>query len=171
MSMMIVTIDAPYVDTRASALSLMLGAGLRDAIESRHLRVADHVIQVRLLGASHQVVVETGSDPLCETVACGISGAALPAVADHQGPSWSYRFQAAVSTYAGERFAVAVDQLWHNLASHPNFLGGVFAGSPHAATIVAVTGTDTPARVTWQTWHTYPQTGEIVTTRSEVQLR
>jgi hypothetical protein len=60
-----------------------------------------------------------------------------------------------------------VKELRDRFADLPNALGGVFPGSPDALTVLSA-GADGP-RVTWSTWHTYPQTAEIVMTQTVLE--
>ncbi|MEU1884342.1 DUF2617 family protein [Micromonospora rifamycinica] len=57
---MLVSLDTPYVDTCAADLSLALGGPERPALHVRELTLPGGVrLRLRLLGASHQVVLTT----------------------------------------------------------------------------------------------------------------
>ena len=44
---------------------------------------------------------------------------------------------------------------------------GRFPGEPHAVTAIVSESTDDS--ISWHTWHTYPQAGEVVVTTSVIQ--
>ncbi|RAY14463.1 DUF2617 domain-containing protein [Actinomadura craniellae] len=162
---MLTTLRTAYADTRADALSFALGLPPLDALAVLPLECAGHPVELRLLGASHQVIV----GPVSETVAC------LP---DRPGPlptqvretldGWSYAFTATVRTYGAAGFGPAVDALCARLAGRDDALTGTFPGSPHAVTALAVDPGPAARRLGWQTWHAYPQTREIVMTQSRL---
>ncbi|MEU1605522.1 DUF2617 family protein, partial [Micromonospora matsumotoense] len=55
---MLVSLDTPYVDTCAADLSLALGGPERPALHVRDLTLPGGIrLRLRLLGASHQVVL------------------------------------------------------------------------------------------------------------------
>ncbi|MFC0527545.1 DUF2617 family protein [Phytohabitans kaempferiae] len=144
---MLVRLDTPYADTTAGDLSFALGLPELPALHV--LRLPG--LELRLLGASHQVVwTAADGTRLVETVAC-LPGhdAHLPSTVDDQG----YAFTSTVE-------ALEAAPLWRELADDPRALVGVFPGDPDAVTALrAVDGG-------WRTWHAYPQTGELVTTRT-----
>ncbi|MEU6039316.1 DUF2617 family protein [Actinomadura sp. NPDC047616] len=165
---MLATLDTPYADTRADALSFAVGLPPRDALAVLPLERAGLRVQMRLLGASHQVI----AGPLSETVACDLPDGArpLPARMRDALPGWSYDFAARTAVHDDDAaFARAVDALRDRLAGRPDALTGTFPGSDHAVTALALDDTGTPgAGVGWRTWHAYPQTREIVMTRSRL---
>jgi hypothetical protein len=144
----LVSLDVPYADSTAGDLSFALGLPLLPALHT--LRLSE-TLELRLLGASHQVV----AGHLVETVAC------LPGRAPHLPPAvdnLGYRFSSAVEPL--DRAVTAA--LWRDLAADPRALVGVFPGDPDAVTALRADGRG------WQTWHAYPQTGELVVTRTVV---
>jgi hypothetical protein len=159
------TLRTAYADTRADALSFALGLPPLGALAVLPLERAGLAVELRLLGASHQVI--TG--PVSETVAC------LP---DRPGPlptevretlgGWSYDFTAAVHTYDAAGFGPAVEDLCARLAGRDDALTGTFPGSPYAVTALALDPAPAARRLGWQTWHAYPQTREIVMTQSRL---
>lgn len=156
----------PYADTRADQLVLTLREPLLPALAERSWQVGSVHVSLRLLGASHQVVV-SGRTDFCETVAClPHRPANLPAELHDTG----YRFHADVTAASSDRLRAVVDDLSRRaddaeVAGTPVLLGR-FPRHPLAVTALFAQIGD--AVVTWQTWHVYPQSGEIVETRSEL---
>lgn len=164
----------PYADTRADALSFVLGLEPLDALAVLPLERGGVSVQLRLLGASHQVI----AGPISETVAClpAIPGP-LPDTVHHDLDGWTYDFTADVLTYPDDAtFAAAVEQVCADLDGRDDALTGVFPGSPHAVTALAwddrrPCAAPADARTLgWRTWHSYPQTKEIVTTRTRLEV-
>ncbi|XVQ12711.1 DUF2617 family protein [Spirillospora sp. CA-255316] len=179
---MLALLDTPYADSRADALSFALGLPRLDALAVLPVKAPETawhrrgggdggprpvpVVELRLLGASHQVF----AGPFSETVAC------LPG--DHEpvpgrfrttAGGWAYDFTATTVAHDGDpAFRRAVDGLRDRLAGRADALTGTFPGSPHAVTALAVAAGDTPGELGWRTWHAYPQTREIVMTRSRL---
>ncbi|HEX6967576.1 MAG TPA: DUF2617 family protein [Micromonosporaceae bacterium] len=167
---MLVTLDTPYADTTAADLSFALGLPELPALHVRDLAVTPGGarLRLRLLGASHQVVLWAASDVLVETVAClpGRS-ACLPSAVDEQ--TLGYRFSARVQRLAPARLSARVARLREQLTDNPYALIGVFPGSPDAVTALCAWRTQT--MIGWRTWHAYPQTRELVVTETGVKLR
>ncbi|MEU5910984.1 DUF2617 family protein [Micromonospora sp. NPDC047527] len=170
---MLVSLDTPYVDTCAADLSLALGGPERPALHVRDLTLPGDIrVRLRLLGASHQVVLTApaGGDGLTETVAC-LPGRPphLPGVLHDE--AGGYRFTATVLRPADGELHDRIAALRADLADAPYALVGVFPGDPDAVTALAVR-TDAPdGSVGWRTWHAYPQTSELVLTETVVALR
>ncbi|HEX5598259.1 MAG TPA: DUF2617 family protein [Micromonosporaceae bacterium] len=168
---MLVSLNTPYADTTAADLSFALGLPEQPALHVLDLGVGGAGITLRLLGASHQVVVRFPEREIVETVAC-LPGrdAVLPAVAHER--ALGYRFTSRVSVLDAERIAVRVGRLRERLADDPYALVGVFPGDLDAITGLQVRAQD-PAGplIGWRTWHVYPQTGELVETETKVVLR
>ncbi|WP_131738536.1 DUF2617 family protein [Actinomadura roseirufa] len=165
---MLAALDAPYADARADGLAFALGLPPLDALAVLPVERAGLTVQLRLLGASHQII----AGPLSETVAC-LPGAAgpLPGRAATTLPGWSYEFTATTAAHRdATAFGRAVDAVRDRLADRHDALTGAFPGSPHAVTALALDAPlDTAQDATglgWRTWHAYPQTREIVMTRS-----
>lgn len=158
---MLATLDTAYADTRADALSFALGLPPLDALAVLPLTRAGVTVELRLLGASHQVI----AGPVSETVAClpGSPGP-LPGVVRQAVPGWSYEFAATVRTCDPAGFEGAVAELRERYADRTDTLLGSFPGSPHAVTVLAL-----ESGLGWRTWHAYPQTGEIVATRTRME--
>ena len=189
---MLVSLDTPYVDTCAADLSLALGGPERPALHVRDLTLPGGIrLRLRLLGASHQVVLTapdatgpdatgpdaTGPDAagpagaggLVETVAC------LPGRPPHlpgtlHDEAGGYRFTATVLRPAGDELHTRIAALRADLADDPYALVGVFPGDPDAVTALAVRPDAPDGSVGWRTWHAYPQTNELVLTETVVAL-
>ena len=63
-------IDVAYADTSAAQLGFSLEAPEQPALAECSADFDGITISLRLLGASHQVIVDDGHQRLCETVAC-----------------------------------------------------------------------------------------------------
>ncbi|MGS2613993.1 DUF2617 family protein [Micromonospora sp. LZ34] len=168
---MIVTLHAPYVDTSAADLSLALDDVERPALHVLDLDLPGGVrLRLRLLGASHQVVLRTPGAALTETVAC-LPGRPpeLPGVVHDEATG--YRFTATVLRPAGGGLSERVAALRADLADDPYALVGVFPGDPDAVTALSVRPGVPGGALGWRTWHAYPQTNELVLTETVVALR
>jgi hypothetical protein len=179
---MLTTLVTSYTDTRAGDLAWCLGkealpalATLDRELGGRGGRVG---VQLRLLGASHQVLLESARGACSETVAClPGSRSPLPAGVAERVGGWEYAFAARVETLSRGCFAGRARELLALVADHPNGLAGTFPGDPLAFTALVVregpegggTGTGGGRRcVSWLTWHAYPQEGRLVATRSRL---
>jgi hypothetical protein len=172
-------LDVPYADTRAAELAYALGLTALPALKVVDVAVGDLDLQLRILGSSHQVLVR-GALELSETVAClgnghdGAGAAAarpLPTSSRRElrssgGALWSYAMVAAVEPLDSSR-TEGLAGLIRDLSRAPGGVVGVFPGEPHAFTGLRATG-DSGA-VQWETWHAYPQAGELVRTRTTVR--
>ncbi|REE95993.1 DUF2617 family protein [Thermomonospora umbrina] len=161
-------LDTPYLDTRADALTFALGLAPLDALAVLPVERDGLRVEMRLLGASHQVFV----GPVSETVAClpGEPGP-LPEGLRAEVAGWSYDFRADVRSHGTEAgFAAAVRELCARLAHRDDALTGTFPGSPHAVTALALEDTPGGRMLGWRTWHAYPQTREIVVTRTLLEV-
>jgi len=163
----LVTLDTPYADTTAADLCFALDLEAQPALSFLDLTVApDCRLQLRLLGASHQVVLDTPAGRLTETVAClpsapaglpdQVTSAALPAAT-------RYTFRATIQRLPVGAFRAEVTRLRGHFAD-TTVLAGVFPGSPDALTLIAARGT------AWWTVHAYPQSGELVHTATTVRV-
>ncbi|GGM02245.1 MULTISPECIES: DUF2617 family protein [Micromonospora] len=168
---MLVTLDTPYVDTSAADLSLALGDAERPALHVLDLVLPGPVeLRLRLLGASHQVLLRTAGTELSETVAClpgrppELPDAAYDEAAGH-------RFTASVLRLAPAELSARVAELRAELADDPYALVGVFGGDVDAVTALSVRRDPPAGAAGWRTWHAYPQTGELVLTETVVALR
>lgn len=174
------TLHTPYSDTRADALCFTLGLPPLDALATLSVVHAGVPVELRLLGASHQVI----AGPVSETVAClpGRSGS-LPGGLVQTVGDWSYEFTAEVRAHEPGRFEAAVDGIAELIRHRTDALSGTFPGSPYAVTALLfeppAPGSGDPAgdmtggtvggtTLGWSTWHAYPQNREIVITRSRM---
>lgn len=137
---------------RAADLVHAIDAPRVRALETLRVEVGGLAVELGLLGHSHQVCVAD----LVETVACvpGVPGDLPPSLA-----AGRYRFTASVSPLDARAAAIAAA-----VGEDPCGLVGVFAGDAFTALRA------TPLRdgVQWETWHAYPQTGELVHTTGEL---
>ncbi|MCF3122607.1 MULTISPECIES: DUF2617 family protein [Streptomyces] len=167
---MLTTLKTVYTDTRAADLAWALGREPLPALATLELELADAKMQLRLLGASHQVLLEEEHGSCSETVAC-IPGSStpLPLGVSKRVGDWEYEFAARVETLSSGQFAGRAQELLALVAEHPHGLAGVFPGSPHAFT--AMLAQRHEGSVMWRTWHAYPQDGQLVATRTRVGVR
>jgi hypothetical protein len=165
----LVSLEAPYVDTSAADLSLALGGPVRPALHVLDLALPDGArVHLRLLGASHQVMLAAPGTELTETVAC-LPGRPPDLPATVHDARTGYRFTATVrrpDDLHGEIVALRAE-----LADDPYALVGVFPGDPDAVTALRVRPDGSGRTVGWQTWHAYPQTNELVLTETAVALQ
>lgn len=167
---MLTTLKTAYTDTRASDLAWALGREPLPALAVLDLQLGDSVVQMRLLGASHQVLLEQDCGTCSETVAC-MPGSRTPlplGVAKRIG-EWEYEFAAHVETLSRGSFAGRAQELLALVSEHPYGLAGTFPGAPHAFTAMLVQRES--GQIRWRTWHAYPQEGRLVATRTRVGVR
>ncbi|MHC0432459.1 DUF2617 family protein [Streptomyces sp. O3] len=167
---MLTTLKTTYTDTRASDLAWALGREPLPALSVLDVELKGAHVQMRLLGASHQVLLEQAVGTCSETVAC-IPGSStpLPLGVAKRLDAWEYEFAARVETLSPGSFAGRAQELLALVADHPNGLAGVFPGSPDAFTAMLVQRHE--GHVHWRTWHAYPQEGQLVATRTRVAER
>ncbi|MFD1832686.1 DUF2617 family protein [Streptomyces desertarenae] len=168
---MLTVLNTPYTDTRAGDLAWALGRGPMPALAKLDLALPGARVQLRLLGASHQVLLEQEGGPSCsETVAC-IPGSRtpLPLGVSKRIDDWEYAFAARVEKLSGGSFAGRAQELLALVADHPHGLAGTFPGSPHAFTALLVQRCG--GQVHWRTWHAYPQEKRLVVTHTRVGSR
>lgn len=180
--------DAPFVDSRAVDLlhtsAPVAVAPLAEVVCLTPLGV----VHLRILGASHQVVLEPvladglphASASVHETVACLAStvtpGAVpLPAHRRTGSPTGSLDFFATVTCEATPRRGHAVAEAAAEALDAVEAAGDCalavrFRGDDHALTAIVLDETLECSRagvdLAWRTWHLYPQRGEVVRTRS-----
>ena len=167
---MLTTLHTSYTDTRAGDLAWRLGGEELPALAVLDLRIGPVDLQLRLLGASHQVVLGAGPGRCSETVAC-LPGrrTPLPARAAERLQGWEYEFAARVESLPDQAFAGRAQELLALVENHPYGLAGVFPGDPTAFTALLAGGDE--REISWRTWHAYPQEGQLVCTRSSLKLR
>jgi hypothetical protein len=167
---MLTTLKTAYTDTRADDLAWCLGKEPLPALAVLDLQLGGADVQLRLLGASHQVILEEDRISCSETVACmpGSSNPLPLGVSERIG-EWEYEFAARVENLSQGSFAGRAQELLALVAEHPYGLAGTFPGSPHAFT--ALLAQRQEGQVSWRTWHAYPQEGCLVATRTRVGVR
>ncbi|MFF1303908.1 DUF2617 family protein [Streptomyces sp. NPDC058307] len=167
---MLTTLNTSYTDTRAADLAWALGREPLPALAELDLEIGGTKLQLRLLGASHQVLLEEDRGTCSETVAC-IAGSStpLPLGVTKRVGNWEYEFAARVEALSPGEFAGRAQELLALVSDHPHGLAGVFPGSPHAFT--ALLAQRYEGQVHWRTWHAYPQDGQLVATRTRVGVR
>lgn len=161
------SISVPFVDTAADDLVWTLTHPLVDPLATRTVRVAGAEVELHVLGASHQVVLRSGEGELVETVAClpGVDGG-LPGSTTRPGMG-DYRFGSTVEAVSRTELSRRVERLHREVADSTGGLLVAFPGDPLAVTALHLTpGSGRPLR--WRTWHSYPQSGELVTTTTTV---
>ena len=165
---MLAPLDVPYLDASADALIWQLDAPLQPALAHRRVERAAWTFDLRLLGASHQVVLRSRADGdfsgCSELVACrpGLPGH-LPTVVVEERAGLRYGFRSVVEAVAPDDLGARAEDLVARLAGRDDALVGAFPGSPHAVTAIEVTDAG------WRTWHVYPQAGQVVSTETTVE--
>lgn len=166
-----VAIDAPFTDTRAADLAWSLTHPPVEPLAARVMDLAGARVELRVLGASHQVLLEYGAVDLVETVAClpGLRGG-LPGAAAPQIPGVPrHGFASSVRTLGPAEFTEQATRVRDQLAGRPDTLLAAFPGNPLAVT--ALLALAAGPVVHWRSWHAYPQSGELVTTTSTTVLQ
>ncbi len=166
--MSVETLGVGYVDTCADQLTLSIGDAELPALARQDWSVGSTTVTLALLGASHQVLVR-GDVEFTETLACRPDRPAFlpPRYDDHP----TYSFTSHIHTLSDDELRETVESLTARvdaatLAGEPA-LCGRFPKHPLAVTAVfAQLNSDL---LTWETWHTYPQHGEAVVTKSELR--
>jgi hypothetical protein len=157
-------IDTRFADSRAADLSLAYGLRPLPALGIHQVTLGGITLELRVLGASHQVVIGGWS----ETVAClPDRTGALPSREEHVVGDYQVRFEARCDR--PDDFASTVSRIVADCEADPHSLVAEFPGSPLAVT--ALSARAAGDGVCWQTWHAYPQAGELVWTSSVVSPR
>ncbi|MDQ3787651.1 MAG: DUF2617 family protein [Actinomycetota bacterium] len=157
-------IDTRFADSRAADLSLAYGLRPLPALGTHTVTLGGLTVELRVLGASHQVVLGDWS----ETVAClPDRPGALPAHQEQVVGDHRVTFEARVDRPAD--FAAEVSRVIAACEADPDALVAEFPGSPLAVTALSASTCD--GGVAWETWHAYPQAGELVYTKSVVSPR
>lgn len=169
----VLELPVAYRDARATDLRLHLGLPPQPAPAARPVGGDGWTAELRILGASHQVLVTQGEQTIrSETVACHLpgEGIALDTV-QLKGPA--YEFHATVVCLSPVEFRRCVENLIIEQAGDPHALCAGFPGEELAVTALRVDPRAGRAGswLSWRTWHTYPRTGEVVATSSRTALR
>lgn len=158
------SIDTRFADSRAADLSLAYGLPRLPALGTHHVVLHGVDVELRLLGASHQVVLGAWS----ETVACFPDrAAALPGREEIVENGLMFQFAAQTLRLGEAALADRVAGIVRDCATDPQALVGDFPGSPLA--ITALRAWEEKDGTAWRTWHAYPQSGELVETRTVVR--
>lgn len=160
-------LDVAFSDTRAGQLGFSLTAAQREPLAAADHTIGALTFSIRLLGASHQIVITDDAHELCETVAC------LPDITTALPDSFQadgYVFSSRVIECSSDAMADLLEQIESEVEGHaraglPALLGR-FPGNELAVT--AVTADIDDDALIWRTWHTYPQAGEVVVTSSRI---
>jgi hypothetical protein len=132
-------------------------------------------VEVRILGASHQILVRVGERLICrETVACRepAPGPLPIAIERELDDGYHYEVRCEVRAVDSAHFPSWVLALHDYAGALPAATVAVFPAIPDAVTAVVLE--PLPARlhgVLWRTWHTYPHAGgggDVVATRTVV---
>jgi hypothetical protein len=160
----IARIETGFADSRAADLSLVFGLPGLPAVGTHRVTLPGYVLELRLLGASHQVLVGEWS----ETVACLPERAAsLPSREEVVVNGLRVRFAAQTLRPGGAGLTDRVSGIIRDCAADEHAIVGEFPGSPLAITAVRAWAEGDGAA--WRTWHAYPQAGELVETRTLVR--
>jgi hypothetical protein len=167
---MLVRLELPYADVQAGDLRHSIGADPLPALDTLVADTSSWRVELRLLGCSHQALVD-GGEEICETVACqpGVQGA-LPAHSRGGARTGEYAFRARVERLSSGAYAARAEAVLAVAAGDPHALVGVFPSTEGAA-FTAMRIDALPGQVAWTTWHGYPQTGELVVTQSRLESR
>jgi hypothetical protein len=167
---MLVRLDLPYADVRAGDLRHSIGGDPLPALDTLVADTPLWRVELRLLGCSHQALVD-GGEEICETVACepGRDGA-LPPHSRGGARTGDYAFRARVEHLTPSAYEARAEALLAVAANDPRALVGVFPSDGGAA-FTALRLDALPGQVAWSTWHGYPQTGELVVTESRLEAR
>lgn len=168
---MISELAVAYADTKAADLTWTLAGERRPSLASVVLPLSERrTLGLHVVGSSHQVLLAVDGFELVETVACPAAPsdltAGLPAHARRDLKVGAYEFSSHVTRHSSFELARHVDAVCDQLRRRADAVVARFPGSAEAITALACENTATSAG--WRTWHSYPQTGELVVTSSQV---
>lgn len=169
--------DAPFADTSPDDLTFTTDAPRLPALAVRRAEPAGHpgtALELRVLGASHQVVLERDGHEWVETLACRPGRAPfLPTALRTAEPApfaRDYETGCTVTGHSRRGLRRQVDRLLATCRTAPHALVVRFAGDPWALTGLCA-WEDGTGGLLWRSWHVYPQQRRIVHSRSAVRLR
>ena len=189
-------IATSFADSCAADLSLAYGLAPLPALSTHQVELPGARVELRVLGASHQIVLDIGRpQPVAgwsetvagwsetvagwsetvagwsETVAClPDRPGTLPAHNLVDSGPLRVRFRAGCLRLDRVRLAEQVRVITRRCEGHSQALVATFPGAPWAITALLVQDRG-PGGVGWYSWHAYPQTAELVTTASVVVAR
>jgi hypothetical protein len=161
-------LDIPFRDAAASDLAWSLLPGAVAPGSLAHLRAPRRgpaTVDLHVLGASHAVEVSLDGGPvLTEVVAYGAPGGrALDlAPAELVRGAFRYRFASMVEHHERAEMEPVARDLQARLEGRSDALFATFPGVPGAVT--ALRATRVAGGTGWETWHLYPERGEVVRT-------
>jgi hypothetical protein len=165
-------LHVPFRDAAAGDLawSLLPGAAAPAALARLDVPATGAArVRLHVLGASHAVELALPDGRrLTEVVAYGAPAGRALATAPSEvvRDGLRYRFASSVDRDTAEGVAALADALREGLEGAPDALFAAFPGAPGAAT--ALRTVDVPGGAGWETWHLYPERGEVVTTSTTV---
>jgi hypothetical protein len=164
-------LDIPFRDAAAADLawSLLHGAVAPEALAHlRAPRTGPATVDLYVLGASHAVEVAMNGVVLTEVVAYGApDGRTLeqaPAALVRGG--LSYHFDSTVEHHPLDAMEGIARALQDRLEGRADALFATFPGAPGAVTALRATAVADGAG--WETWHLYPERGEVVRTATSI---
>lgn len=167
---MIIDLEVPFTDSSVADLRFLPAAPVLpvlDALEYPHPVPGGH-LTLRLLGASHQAVVETPDGFYAETVAC-MPGQGRPVpetVTTTVGP-WSFRFSSQVRVLDAGEFSSRCAELRRRAREWENtIMVGEFPGHPDALTFLDASSRLPGYGRGWSTVHCYPEESKMVLTHT-----
>lgn len=164
---MLTTIHTSFTDTCANDLAWALGREPLPSLATLKLELTEARVQLRVLGASHQVLLDSPAGTCSETVACMPgSNTPLPLGVSKRLGNFEYEFAARVESLSAGSFTGRAQELLALVAEHPHGLAGIFPGDPNAFT--ALLAQRHSGQVHWRTWHAYPQERRLVATRTRL---
>ena len=126
-------------------------------------------VELRVLGCSHQALVGVPDRRLSEVVACRpAGGGGLPERLHRATPQGRYTFASSVLRLRARELERRARRVVTTVEDDPRGLAASFPGLPNAFT--AVRWWPDGGSLRWETWHSYPQTGEMVRTQSALEL-
>lgn len=166
----------PFEDASPDDLTFSTDAPRLPALAVRRAEPAGlpgTVLELRVLGASHQVALERDGHEWIETLACRPGhDPFLPTVLRRAGPApfaADYETGCTVTGHSRRGLLRQVERLLGTSRSAPHALVVRFAGDPSALTGVCA-WEDGAGGLLWRTWHVYPQVRRIVHSRSVLRL-
>lgn len=161
-------LSVPYADVRAADLVLAVGAPALPPMGELQICLGPYTLTLGVLGHSHQAHVQGAGLSLRERVACqpGTPGD-LPARREQLAGGHRYAFTSQVTALTRDGAAAIAARV----GGEEHGLVGVFGADPGAFTALRAA----PERcaggrdgIAWETWHAYPQSGELVLTTGRV---